>query len=183
MMTRATQENLECGIGIDNLLLVSPKTEFSDYLEKIDELVEFAPEIITAINNDLDRNAKEKKRVRLADKEFYQSQTEDLPGYKSTGEIVEAIDLELGTGRPRMPGYLVYVFLMVRGYKASVSDRQALTFIKESISLHVFLERRGYTIPGRTTILENINAVRNPTRDYFLKSSRPSSAILRTWQS
>ena len=87
-MQYATQENVECAIGIDNLFLLAPKTEFYDFLVKIDELVKFAPEIITAIDNDLDRNAKEKKRVRLADKEFYQSRTEELPGYASTGQMV-----------------------------------------------------------------------------------------------
>ncbi len=45
----------------------------------MDELARFAPEIIAAIETDLDAHAREKKRLRLEDQKFIESQTADLP--------------------------------------------------------------------------------------------------------
>jgi hypothetical protein len=66
-MTCATQKNVEAIDQIDNLFLVAPDTEFHDFLNEIDDLVKSYPEILTAIERDLDHCAKEKKKLRLAD--------------------------------------------------------------------------------------------------------------------
>ncbi len=165
-MRRATQENVEASEGIDNLFLVAPDTEFCDFLEKIDDLVQSSPEILPAIDRDLGRYAKEKKQLRLADEAFYQDCTPELLDFEiDRRNVVCSEGLELAIGRPRMPAYLVYVFLMFRGYKGSLTNKEAVTFMTESMSLHVFLHRRGYRLPGRTTILENANAVSVSTID------------------
>ena len=80
MATCATQETIVKRVSIGNLFLPVPDTDFSDFLEEVEELARFAPEIIDAIEADLDIHAKEKKKLRLADKEFFASQTYDLPG-------------------------------------------------------------------------------------------------------
>jgi len=157
--------NLEPFFGVDNLFLTCPDTEFRAFLTEVDDLVRFAPEILTAIDRDLDLYAKEKKKLRLADKAFFCDQTPELASLALEREEFETRDLPLEVGRPRMPAYLVYVFVMVRGYCDSVTSKEAITFIRESISFHVFLQSYGYKIPGATTILENINAVTNATRD------------------
>lgn len=161
----ATQENLNGPEAIDNLFLVAPNTDFHDFLGEIDDLVQFYPEILKSIDRDLDHYAKEKKKLRLADRVFFHENTPELPQFQLEPGIQNWDYLELETGRPRMSAYLVYVFLMIRGYKDSVTSKEAFTFMKESMSLHVFLHCRGYEMPGRTTILENTNAVSNSTRD------------------
>lgn len=164
-MQRATQENVPGFNGIGNLFLVAPDTEFCDFLDEIDDLARFNPEILTAIDKDLDDNAKEKKKLRIADREFYFGKSPDLFEFQSDSANEKWEDSELAIGRPRMPAYLVYVFLMIRGYKGSVTSKEAFTFINESMSLHIFLDRNGYRMPGRTTILENTNAVSLSTRE------------------
>jgi len=165
MNASAAAHKLDPIFSIDNLILTAPKTEFCEFLSEIDDLVKLAPEILVAIERDLNSHAKEKKKLRLADKEFFQAQTMALPDVVAEAVSLEAKDLELEVGRPRMSAYLVYIFLMARGYCASVTSKAAWTFLRESMSLHVFLESRGHKMPGATTILENINAVSNGTRD------------------
>lgn len=62
-----------------NLILPVPDTDFRDYLDEVDELVRFAPEIVGKIEKDLDAHAQEKKRLRLEDRRFLAAQTNDLP--------------------------------------------------------------------------------------------------------
>ena len=57
-----------------------PDTDFRDFLEEVDELRKFAPEIIDTIEADLDTQAQAKKKLRLEDQEFFARQTLDLPG-------------------------------------------------------------------------------------------------------
>jgi hypothetical protein len=152
-----------------NLFFPVPDTKFHDFLLQIDELVEFAPEILEAIENDQDELGKKKKRVRRADNRFAEEMTEVLPGIQIEDYTVKDYELILETGRPRMPAYLVCVFLMMRGKDGSVTKARDATFREESMSLYVLLQERGYNLPAQTTILENINAVSNETRDMIFE--------------
>jgi len=75
----ATQDRLNETAAVDNLLLPVPDTDFRDYLEEVEQVVRFAPEIIEAIEKDLDAHAREKKRLRQEDRKFFESRTADLP--------------------------------------------------------------------------------------------------------
>jgi IS5 family transposase len=56
--------------------------------------------------------------------------------------------------------------MMIRGFLGgTLASKQARRFLYESMSLYGFLRSRGWKIPGITTILENVNAVSNATRD------------------
>jgi len=151
-----------------NLIFPVPDTDFRDYLDEVAELVEFAPEIVEKIDKDLDAHAREKKRLRRADRKFFESQTADLPELDVTERDILAEELELAIGRTRMSGCLVYLFLMLRGFLGSLSSKPARRFLRESMSLHAFLQCRELKMPGWTTILENVNAVSNATRDLIL---------------
>ena len=165
MKACAAHHNLPSTTPVGNIFLPVPDTEFRDFLEQIDELVGFAPEILEAIDHDLDEHGKKKKKIRREDKRFVEELTGELPGIQGVEHIVSDFELCLGVGRPRMSAYLVYVFLMIRGELGSVTRREDVTFIRESMSLYSFLQERGYKLPGATTILENINAVSNETRE------------------
>lgn len=166
MVARATHRNIAERISIGNLILPVPDTDFRDFLDEVDELARFAPEIIAAVEADLDVHAREKKVLRLADKEFFASQTGDLPGFAIEEQEILAEELELAIGRPRMSAYMVYVFVMIRGFLGgTLASKPSRRFLHESMSLYGFLQSRGRKMPGITTILENLNVVSDATRD------------------
>lgn len=161
----ATQEMVGERGTTGNLILPVPDTDFREFLDEVEQLARFAPGIIVAIEADLDANAREKKRLRLADKKFMESQTYELPAMNIQERNVVAEELQLAVGRPRMPGYAVYLFLMIRGFLGSLTDKPARRFLRESMSLYGFLQDRGLSLPGVTTILENVNLVSHSTRE------------------
>ena len=112
----ATKQTLPEIVSVRNLFLPVPDTDFRDFLHEIENLAEFAPEIVGAIELDLDAHAREKKLMRLADRKYFESQTGDLPALDIKERNLLAEELQLAAGRPRMPGYAVYVFLMARGF-------------------------------------------------------------------
>ena len=148
-----------------NLILPVPDTDFRDYLDEVDELVEFAPEIIGAIEQDLDTHARKKKLLRMKDRKFFESVTDDLPQLDIAEHNILADQLGLAVGRPRMSGYAVYLFLMLRGFLGSLTSKTAQRFLRESMSLFAFLQMRELKMPAWTTILENVNLVSHATRE------------------
>jgi IS5 family transposase len=161
----ATQEKLTLTALPGNLLLPVPDTDFRDYLDEVDELIRWAPGILDAIDKDLDAHAREKKFLRMEDRKFFESHTDDLPQMDITERNILARELSLAVGRPRMSGYAVYVFLMLRGFLGSLTSKTARRFLRESMSLHAFLQCRELKMPGWTTILENVNLVSLATRE------------------
>jgi hypothetical protein len=161
----ATQEKIADQPAMSNLFLPVADTDFRDFLDEVDEVVRFAPEIITAIEGDLDDHACRKKKLRLEDRKFFESHTEDLPqlGIECAELLSEALRLEVG--RPRMPAEAVYVFLMLRGFLGSLSTKQSRRFLHESMSLYEWLQSRGLKMPGVSTILDNLNEISHKTRE------------------
>ena len=161
----ATQETIADQPSISNLFLPVPDTDFRDFLDEVAQLLRFAPAIITAIEGDLDAHAREKKRLRLEDRKFFESQTDDLPELELEQTAALGEDLTLGVGRPRMPAEAVYVFLMLRGFLGSLSTKQSRRFLRESMSLYGWLQSRGLAMPGVSTILDNLNVISHRTRE------------------
>ena len=144
-----------------------PDTDFRAYLEEVDKLIQFTPKIIDEINKDLETYGLIKKRWRLEDREFHESQTTELTGFDLPERDLTLDRITLGVGRPRMSGYVVFVF-MLRGYLGSLTSKPVRRFILESISLHEFLQRHSLEMPGFTTMLENVNAVSSATHDLIM---------------
>ena len=163
----ATHKETTDHTHLSNLILPVPDTDFRDYLDEVDELLRFAPEIVGKIDEDLDSRARKKKRLRLEDQKFLDERTDDLPEFKITERDLETDELNLAVGRPRMSGYAVYVFMMLRGFLGSLSSKPAQRFLLESMSLSYFLQCRELNMPGCTTILENVNAVSHATREFI----------------
>ncbi len=135
----ATQKIITDQPTICNLFLQVPDTDFRDFLDEVEELARFAPGIITAVEKDLDAHAREKKKLRLSDQKFYDSQTGDFPELDIEDGDLRSDDLILSVGRPRMPPKAVYMFLMMRGFLGSMSTQQSVRFLHESISVYVWL--------------------------------------------
>lgn len=169
MLACATPEKIPYQPLINNLFLPLPETDFSAYLKEVGKVVRFAPQIITVIEEDLDAYAREKKKLRLEDQKFFESQTDDFPGLDIEETELRINELELAVGRPRMPAELVYTFLMIRGFLGSLSTKQSKMFLGESTSLRGFLQQRGLKMPGNSTIVDNVNAISHKTRDLIFE--------------
>ena len=162
----ATQETIVERFPVGNLILPVPDTDFRDFLDEVDALSLFAPKIIEEIDKDLDVNSREKKKLRLEDRKFFENRTLDLPALQLEEAELLADELEIGIGRPRMPAALVYIFVMVRGFLGgSLASKTSRRFLCESMSLYAYLDNRDLTMPGVTTILENVNLVSAKTLD------------------
>jgi hypothetical protein len=161
----ATQRTIANQPAISNLFLPVPDTDLRDFLDEVDELAGFAPVIITAIKADLDAHARRKKKLRLEDRKFYESRTEELPGLGIEDGQVSIQELRLEEGRPRMPTEAVYMFLLLRGFLGSLSTKQSRRFLRESMSVYAWLQSRGLEMPGVSTVLDNLNVISRQTRE------------------
>lgn len=137
------------------------------FLSETHKLVEFAPEILDCIEADLRAHALKKKVLREADRRFLEGQTADLPSLKIQLRQVDPQEMSLETGRPRLEPYVVYVFLMLRGFVGGCKDQNARLLMEESITLHLWLGKLGLSLPPASTLSENLNAVSNATRQFM----------------
>jgi hypothetical protein len=147
------------------LVFLTPiDSQLNDFLNEIHLIALFDPSIVERIDEDLDRHAKKKKLLRLADAQFLAGQTPDLPKLQLQLRELKVDDLELETGRPRTDAYIVYLFLMLRGFNGGCKDQQARLLLEESITLRLWLEHLGLQLPPASTLSDNLNAVSNQTR-------------------
>lgn len=153
-----------------NFIFAVPNTDLREYLEEVDKLLRFAPEIAEKIDQDLDTLAREKKRLRQEDREFLQSQTANIPtlALPERAHPAGQTPLSLEQGRPRMSATAVFLYMMLRGFLGSLTSKPAQRMLLESMSLHDFLHRHGLRKPSETTMLENVNAVSSATRTYIM---------------
>src|SRR5229473_1646920 len=147
------------------LVFLTPvDSQLNDFLNEIHQIAIFEPSIVERIDEDLDLHAKKKKLLRLIDAQFLAGQTPDLPKLQLQLRELKLDDIDLETGRPRTEAYLVYLFLMLRGFNGGCKDQHARLLLEESITLRVWLEHLGLELPPASTLSENINAVSNQTR-------------------
>jgi hypothetical protein len=156
--------------SINLFFLTLPVNEFSQYLKEAHDLVSRYPVILKNITEDLDKRAKNKKKLRLLDRQWKLSQTKKLPGIfingKITFEEINAEELCLEAGCPRMDAYLVYMFMMMRGFLGGIKTGELKLFFSESKTVELLLSSCNESKrPGFSTISENINAVSNDTRE------------------
>lgn len=150
------------------LFSIEMNVDIADFLQCAFQALRKDPGILDAITNDLDKYALEKKRERLAEADWIRKQTLslgiDCPDTSSAEELI------LGTGRPRTSPEEVYLFVLIRGYFSSVTDRQACERIRDSITIRAFYENHypGKRMPARSTIHENIQAVSMGIRERIL---------------
>ncbi len=148
-----------------------PETELSEICGEFEYIAERDAKILELIAEDQDRHAREKKKNRIMDKQWYRRDWTPLPGIAPSTEIViESEDLTLQQGKKRMAPIVVLFFLILRGYIGGFKSKATQTFIAESITIHNFLERNGVKMPGWSTIIDNVNLVCNQTRSYLLNA-------------
>ena len=147
------------------LVFLTPiDSQLNDFLNEIHRIVLLEPSIVERIDEDLDLHAKKKKLLRLADAEFLAGQTLDLPKLQLQLRELQIDKIQLETGRPRTDAYIVYLFLMLRGFNGGCKDQHARLLLEESITLRLWLEHLGLQLPPASTLSDNLNAVSNQTR-------------------
>jgi hypothetical protein len=119
---------------------------------------------VERIDRDLDLHAKKKKLLRLVDEQFLAGQTPDLPKLQIQLRARKLDEIELEVGRPRTEAYVVYLFLMLRGWAGGCKDQYARLLLEESMTLKLWLEHLGLELPPASTLSDNLNAVSNSTR-------------------
>ena len=139
-------------------------SQLSDFLNEIHQIASLEPSIVERIDEDLDLHAKKKKLLRLTDAQFLAGQTSDLPNLQLQLRELKLEEIELEVGRPRTDAYIVYLFLMLRGWAGGCKDQHARLLLEESITLKLWLEDLGLELPPASTLSENLNAVSNQTR-------------------
>lgn len=153
-----------------NLFEQVPNSDFAQFLDETINLLDFAPEILGLIEDDLDQKGKEKKVSRILDSRFILGEMGLLPGidYAKEDEPTPQT-LTLLFGRPRMNAKLVYLLLQVQGYVGSLTSHKNQDFLRESRTFGILLEAHGWPYPSRSTLNENLNKVSIRTQEYILK--------------
>src|ERR1700736_2957585 len=147
------------------LVFLTPiDSQLNDFLNEIHQIACLEPSIVERIDEDLDLHARKKKLLRLADAQFLAGQTSDLPKLQLQLRELKVDNIELETGRPRTDAYIVYLFLMLRGFNGGCKDQHARLLLEESITLRLWLEHLGLELPPASTLSDNLNAVSNQTR-------------------
>jgi len=132
------------------LVFLTPvESQLNDFLNEIHQIACLEPSIVERIDEDLDLHAKKKKLLRLADAEFLAGQTPDLPKLQLPLRERKIDDIELETGRPRTDAYIVYLFLMLRGFNGGCKDQHARLLLEESITLESLARASGAGIAPR----------------------------------
>ena len=134
-------------------------SQLNDFLNEIHQIAYLEPSIVERIDLDLDLHAKEKKLLRLVDAQFLAGQTPDLPKLQLQLRELKLEDIDLEIGRPRTEAYVVYLFLMLRGFNGGCKDQHARLLLEESITLRLWLDHLGLELPPASTLSENLNAV------------------------
>jgi hypothetical protein len=147
------------------LVFLTPiDSQLNDFLNEIHQIACLEPSIVQRIDQDLNVYAKKKKLLRMIDEQFLAGQTPDLPKLQLQLREFKVEDIELEIGRPRTDAYIVYLFLMLRGFNGGCKDQHARLLLQESITLRLWLEHLGLELPPASTLSENLNAVSNQTR-------------------
>ena len=126
------------------LVFLTPiDSQLNDFLNEIHQIALLEPSIVERIDEDLDLHAKKKKLLRLADAEFLAGQTLDLPKLQLQLRELQIDKIQLEIGRPRTDAYIVYLFLMLRGFNGGCKDQHARLLLEESITVKLWLEHLG----------------------------------------
>jgi len=153
-----------------NMVQALPDSKLADFTRELLHLWVKYPEIQASIVLDLNIYAKQKKLMRLKDKQYELNKTTSLPGFDDCRLVPDsASSLTLEDGAPRTPEILVFLFMQLRGFWGSVSDSQAMDNIVESMTMNTILHNLAAKMPGRSTVNENINAVTNETREIIFE--------------
>jgi len=138
-------------------------SDFGDFVRESVDFYHRHPRIEEMILADQRAAALSAKHERAREENDRLLETLSLEGFE--GVDLAGCSLELGVGRPRMKPLVVFVLLMLRGRIGGPCSRRAKDLLAESRSLEEALRPWTDSLPAPTTILENLNILRDETVD------------------
>jgi len=167
-LQEAERMNLSVGYEMGYLFASVPDSNLAELVEESLIFYEHFPVIGEVIEADQDEYGLAKKAIRDEAKRYGRREIPSIPELENSLNPVFQSPGSLGIGRPRMNPFLVFLFLILRGYFGSASDRATYDLFLESITIRVLLDQRGIPLPKRQTLVDNLNAVTNATRELIL---------------
>src|ERR1700751_4840687 len=138
------------------LVFLTPvDSQLNDFLNEVHQIARLEPSVVERIDEDLDLHAKKKKLLRLVDAQFLAGQTPDLPKLQLQLRELKLDNIQLEEGRPRTEAYVVYIFLMLRGFNGGCKDQQARLLLEEAMTLKLWLEDLGVELPPASNLSDN----------------------------
>lgn len=154
---------------VPTLFMTTADSDLCRFVEEVHALVMGCPDLVKLVDADLDAHGLLKKALRVADAAWSAAQVARLPGVATESRAIEQKGLTLLQGRPRTPGYVVLMAMLLRGYFGSgFKSCDAATLMQESQTLHVYFANLGHRMPGQSTLTELVNAITNETRERIL---------------
>lgn len=151
------------------LFLTVGESDLLTFLMEMHEFVVRFPGLVDLVEADLDNHARRKKALRVADAKWEERRSHTLPGMERKPIVVDPKGLKLAHGRPRTPGYVVLLAVLLRGYfGAGFKACDSMSMLLESTTLRVVFANLGLKLPGGSTLTELVNAVTNETRQRIL---------------
>lgn len=149
-----------------NLFLEVPDTDLAKIIEEAQNTGVIYDLIYQQIEKDLDRKGLQKKKERALDQKYIDRQTGNLSDELGDSEP-EYNPKNLKIGRPRITAEEVFIFICLRGYFDSVTDKEAVERMIESQSLYIYYTNRNKKMPRPKTINENLNCISIETLEFI----------------
>lgn len=158
--TRLHQElyNFSCQ---DKLFPEQICSDFGEFVRKAVDFFHRHPEIERVIRADQLAAALARKHERARRANDKLMHTQPLFAYDQSDLV--ACSLELGVGRTRMHPLAVFVLLLLRGRLGGPCRASFRDMVLESRSLEAALQGYVQSLPAPTTVLENLNILRDST--------------------
>lgn len=151
------------------LFLAPCDSDLLAFLRESQSLLESSPGLVGFIDADLDEHGLRKKALRTADAEWRRKRSHPLSGIDVPVGNGKKKPSVLQQGRPRTPGHVVLIAMLLRGYFGSGFKACDVTMMMlESMTLKVYFDNLGLCMPGRSTLTELLNAIGNETRQRIL---------------
>lgn len=155
------------------LVSTPASSEFEEFVAMTRILADTHPKVLSLIQVDQIRHGRKKKELRLADQLHLEAMTGDFPDFvveaSTAPEGASSAATELLQGRPRMDPFILFVFLMIRGWIGEPKSDMFRLLVPESHTLGLIYEQYEITPPGLSTIAENLNTISEETLDYCLQ--------------
>ena len=152
-----------------NLFLQTSDTKLAKFCEEVFSLADRHPRILEMISSDQDALGLKKKKFRLLDREYEKEKHPNLPGLPAEASAKSVEPSTLHAGRPRMRPEIVLLFMCLRGYYGSVTDKSAVERYRDSMTLYVLFGNLNMRMPKPTTILDNLNCLTENTRSFVMR--------------
>lgn len=147
-------------------------SDLDSFVDKSLQIAHRYPEILDRIETDQIELGIKKKQARIADQEYLNSLTGDLPNFQippdsSLSDSPTALELE--QGRPRMPALLALVFFFLRGWIGGPNSAMFRLLVPESKTLGLLYDNLAVKPPSANAIADNLNTISEQTAQFCLR--------------